>query len=249
MANYGPASAYLLIGGRNISSDTFTLTEGVESKVTQSNGIGSTMEAHKPIGVGMTTLEAAGGFYDNTVDGIMTALQAKGETRQLVAYGFEGATTGQSCTMIDGDYATNWKRIAEREDLTKAHAVHKISGEYKTGKILHGLTAETASSGDTTTPSVDNGAATTGGATFDAHVTALTLGGALSLTLKGLHSTDDVTYSTAVTFTNTTGITAERKTATGTIGQYTAMSWLFNASTSGAPSGNTVTPFVAVSRG
>jgi hypothetical protein len=248
MANYGPSSAFLLIQGRNITSDTFQLSDGVESKTEQTNALGSSWEEHLPVGIGLTTLEASGGLYDNTQDRLMTALQSKGETRQLVAYGLEGATTGQNCTMLDGTYAVNWKRILERDGITKAHALHKITGEYKTGKILHGLTAETSSSGDTTTASVNHGSSSTGTATVDLHLTSATMGGWLGVVLKGLHSADNITFGTLVTFTSTTGITAERKESAAGVEQYTAMNWAFTASTSGAGSGS-ITPFVSISRG
>ncbi len=248
MTNYGPRSAFLLISGRDITSDTFQLSDGVESKTEQTNALGSSWEGHTPVGIGLTTLEASGGLYDNTVDRLMTAFQSKGETRQMVAYGFEGATTGQNCTMLDGTYAVNWKRITARDGITKAHAIHKISGEHKVGKIIHGTSAETASSGDTTARSVNNGAASTGGATIDLHLLSVTMGGYLGVVVRTLHSTDNALFSTLTTFTSSTGLTAERKTVSGTVFQYSAMNWAFTASTSGAGSGSII-PFVAISRG
>jgi hypothetical protein len=250
MANYGPASAFILVGGRNITPDTYTLDETIEQTIEQTNSLGDSWEEHLPVGIGKVTLEAAGGLYETTTDRIMTALQAQGESRQLVAYGFEGATTGSNSVQIDGTYAATWKRIAERNGLTKAHAVHVISGQYMTAKILHGLTSEASSSGDTTTASVDHGAATTGGATVDLHLVSLTLGGALGIVLTAIDSADNVTFANLVTFTSATGAPfAERKTATGTVDRYTAMNWDFTASTSGGPSGHAVTPYVSITRG
>jgi hypothetical protein len=250
MANYGPASAFLLVGGRNITPDTYTLDETVEQVTEQTNSLGDSWEEHLPVGIGKVTLEAAGGLYETTTDRIMTALQEQGDSRQLVAYGFEGATTGMNSVQIDGTYAATWKRIAERNGLTKAHAVHVISGEYMTAKIVHGLTSEASSSGDSTTASVNHGAATTDGATLDLHLNALTLGGALGIVITAIDSADNVTFGSLVAFTSSTGAPfAERKTVTGTVEQYVAISWDFTESTSGGPSGHAVTPYVSITRG
>jgi hypothetical protein len=76
------------------------------------------------------------------------------------------------------------------------------------GFVAHALVAETA---DGNGAAVDRGAgsATTGGAVAAMHVTAFSgLTGAL---IKVQHSTDNSTWADLVSFTNVTGISAERK--------------------------------------
>jgi len=244
MAKYGPASAFLLVGGRDISSDTFQLDEGLEQVITQSNGLGSTWEEHLPIGVARATLEASGGIYDDETDGIVDALQEQGSTRQLVSYGFAGDTIGQDAIHVDGDYAATWKRTAARDGLVMAHATHRLSGARLEGKILHGLDAETTA-GDTESSSVDNTTSSTGGATADLHVPALTLGGYTNVIVKVRHSTDDISYSDLITFTAVTTVSSERKTVAGTVNRYLAMSWAWT----GSGSGQSVIPYVVLNRG
>ncbi len=81
MSNYGPSSAFLLVGGRNISSETFVLDETIEHVVEEVHGLGETWERHLPVNLARVLLEASGGLYDSATDKIVDALQEKGETR------------------------------------------------------------------------------------------------------------------------------------------------------------------------
>ena len=154
MTAYGPASGFLLVGGKDISSDTFQLEEAVEQVLEQSNGLGRSWEEHLPVGVAKVMLSASGGFYDDRTAGIVAALQAMGATRQLVSWGKSGHAPGADIVQIDGDFGAKFNRIAQRDGLTKAHADHVITGQYYAGRTLHGLTAETAS-GNSQATSVD----------------------------------------------------------------------------------------------
>jgi len=136
MSKYGPSSAFLLVGGRDISGDTFTLEETIENVLEEKHGLGTAWEESLPVGLARVTLDAGGGLYDDRVGGIVEALQAKGATRQLVLYGLSGKSPGAEATLLDGTYATTWKRISSRDGLTKAHAVHKLTGEYLSGRLL-----------------------------------------------------------------------------------------------------------------
>ncbi len=247
MAKYGPQSAWLLVGGKNLTGDVYSLIDRVEQILEEVHALGDSMEAHLPVGIARAILEAPGGLYDDRTAGMLAALQEQGQTRQLVAYGVNGNLAGQDAAILDGTYALAWERIAARDGLTKGQARHALTGDYKDAKVLHAISAETAASGDTeSTASVDNGAATSDGATADLHVPDLTLGGYTSVTVKVRHSTDDISYADLATFANVTAAgDSERVTAAGTVNRYLAMSWLFN----GAGSGQIVTPFVAVNRG
>lgn len=244
MAKYGPASAFLLVGGRDISSDTFQLDEGFEQVTQQSNGLGASWEEHLPVGVARAILEASGGIYDDETDGIVDALQEQGSTRQLVSYGFAGDAIGQDAIHVDGDYAVTWKRTLARDGLVMAHAMHRLSGARLEGKILHDISSESAD-GDTESSSVDNSASSSGGATADLHVPAIDLGGYTNVVVKVRHSTDNVTFSDLITFTAVTAVGAERKTVAGTVNRYLAMSWTWT----GSGSSQSVTPYVVLNRG
>jgi len=146
MSFYGPRSAWLHVGGLDLTSDTFTLEENAESAFEEVHSFGSTWEEYLPVGIGKVTLSAGGGLYNEGV--ILTALQETRETKQLVAWGMSGQTIGKEAVLMDGTYAGKWKRIAERNALTKAEAEHTVSGVYRRGVILHPMGVETAD-GDT----------------------------------------------------------------------------------------------------
>jgi hypothetical protein len=156
MSIYGPQSAFLLVGGRDISGDTYQYEEMVEQIMEEKHGLGDAWEESVPVGLGRITLSASGGLYDDRTLGIMDALQSKGATRQLVSFGAAGYSAGAESTLIDGTYAARFKRIAANAGLTKAHAEHVLTGTYYRGRVIHGLTAETASTGNSQSTSVDS---------------------------------------------------------------------------------------------
>lgn len=244
MSKYGPASAFLLVGGCNISGETHEMAEGVEQILTKSDGLGDSWEEYLPVGKAKVTLSAQGGFYDDVAAGIVEAFQAQGATKQAVSWGHAGATAGATCYLANGTYAVKFNRLPSRDDLTKAHAEHVITGALFEGKVLHGLSAETTDPGNTEgADSVDNGAATTGGWEAQFHVPALTLGGFTSLRGTVRHSTDDSTYATLTTFTDVTAAgTGEHKSGTGTVNRYRAMTWDWI----GSGSAQTGIPYVAL---
>jgi hypothetical protein len=154
MAKYGPSSAWLLVRGRDISSETYELTEEGENLTEQTNGIHSTMEQHSNIGLAKYTLEASGGTYDDEVGGIVEALQALGTTMQLVMWAMAGEAVGAAVRMIDGAFVAKWKRIAKRVELVKAHAEYVVSGKLLHGALVSGFTVR-AGNGHTQAASLD----------------------------------------------------------------------------------------------
>lgn len=245
MSKYGPASAFLLVGGCNVSGETHQMSESVEQLLTKSDGLGDSWDEHLPVGKAKVTLAASGGFYDDAAASTIEAFQDQGATKQAVSYGMAGHTPGAECVLLNGTYAVKFNRLPTVDDLTKAYADHTITGQLYRGKVLHGLTAETTDPGNTEgASSVDNGAATTVSWEAQLHVPALTLDGATSVTATVRHSTDDVTYATLTTFANVTAAgTAEHKSGTGTVNQYRAMTWDFNGAPGAAKS---VVPYVAL---
>ena len=181
MSVYGPTSVWLHVGGRDLTSDTFNLAESNESAFEEVHAFGDSWEEHLPVGIGKVTLQAGGGLYaSDTV--MLEALQETRETKQLVAWGMSGQTIGKEAVLMDGTYAGKWKRVAERNALTKAEAEHTVSGVYRRGYVLHPLGAETAD-GDTLA-----GAAPKGGVDFyDSHLNPLVPVGTIDLTTDYLY--------------------------------------------------------------
>lgn len=246
MTNYGPSTAFLLVGGKDLSSDSFTLKDGVEELTEEVGGLGRTFDAKKGVGVGIVTLEAQGGLYDDRAAGNIEALQGKSGARQLVSYGYAGTAPGADVVMLDGAIVTKFNRVIAKDALTKAEPEYLISADYMRGVVLHGLTEETADF-DTEADSVDNLAPTPDGAVADAHVTALDLDGHTSLDLAVLGSADDISFAPIGIFAAVTVAgTAERIEILGTVPQYLAVSGDFTGTPSGAsPS---AVPYVALYR-
>ena len=120
-----------------------------------------------------------------------------------------------------------------------------ISAEIQAdGGLLHGidLTGQQIVSASGVTTEVNNGAATTGGALFNLHVTANDRDGAT--TIKVQHSSDNATYADLVTFTSVSAstTTGETITSNGTVNQY------LRAEHTLAGSSGSVTYYVAAAR-
>lgn len=158
MVAFGPASAFFLVGGRNLSTDTYQLVDTVAPQTEQVNGLSELWERHLPVGLANLEFEATGGIYDDRVGGNVEAFQGKGAIEQLVDYGFAGGLIGAPVSMFRGGFAATWKRIAERDGLTKANALYKMNGPLNPGRILHGLTAETATGSTEGANALDNNA-------------------------------------------------------------------------------------------
>jgi hypothetical protein len=247
MAKHGPVNSFLLVGGLNVSGQTFGLEENIEESFSDGRGLGVAWGTQLPNGVATITLETQPGLYDDDAAaaiGALTAYQEKGATTQLSCWGVEGSALGAEVTMLNGDYASKWIRIASKDNLHLAHAEHTLSGAALIGEVIHGLTAESAD-GDTEAASLDNSASSASGATCDLHVPALTLAGYTDVVIKVRDSSDDIAFGDLVTFTAVTAVGAERKTVSGTIERYVAMSWAWT----GAGSTQSVIPFVVVNRG
>lgn len=149
MSKYGPASSYLYVNGYDISSDTFTLDETIEQVLEESHGLGENWEKQYPVQLAKVMLEASGGLYDDATIG--AALQESNIANlalRVVDYGMNGNGLGKTVSMLNGSYAATWKRVASRDALTKANAVHTITGDHRRGVVLHSSNAETTSSGN-----------------------------------------------------------------------------------------------------
>lgn len=241
MAKYGSADVgFLVIGGYDLLADSTQLDSGVEQVLEETTALGSAWPTSAQVGLKKASFSQAGFYNDASARSNEALVGLSGTTRVgLVAYA--GNVIGRMCQGFAGLIQSKFTRQASLGALTKAASEHTVSGRLEEGVILHALGAETAASGNTDASSVDNGASSANGGAAYAAVTALTLGGYTSVTLKVRHSADDVTYADLATFTNVTAApAAERVAVNGTVNRHLYASYAFN----GAGAGNSVT-FVA----
>lgn len=231
---YSSKDVVLLIDGYNVLGEMTELTHAAEALTEEVTGLGDNWEEHEYIGVQRAEISQSG-YFDDASLSVNDAFNGKQGDKRVVCFGIEGNTAGKAFVGLNGALETRFERVASVKGLHKANVGYVVSGKSEDGKILLALSEQDAD-GDTESASVDNGAASTGGADLYLQVTALDLDGADDLTVKVRSSTDDVTWSDLDTFTAvTTAPTAEMKIKTGTIPQYLAVSWAFTG-TSTAPS-------------
>jgi hypothetical protein len=154
MANYGPSSAFILVGGYNLTGDHYSLDETLEQILDQTNALGDSWEEHTPVGIGRASIDPGAGLYDDRAAGQLAAYQSMGTTRQLVALGFAGYAVGAPCNIYSGTYAATWKRTTTRANLTLGNATHRISGARIPAQVIHGIAARTAA-GDNEVSDID----------------------------------------------------------------------------------------------
>lgn len=106
------------------------------------------------------------------------------------------------------------------KDLVRLNITGTPNDGVDMGNTLHVLGAETA---DANGSSVDNAASSANGAVASFHLTAYT--GLTDISVKIQHAPDDSTWADLITFTTATGVTWERKTASGTIDRYLRATW------------------------
>lgn len=231
---YSSKDVVLLIDGYDVLGEMTELTHAAEALTEEVTGLGDGWEEHDYTGIQRAEISQSGYFNDASLS-VNDAFNGKQGNSRVICFGTDGNTAGKTFVGLSGALETRLERVASVKGLHKANIGYVVSGKSEDGKILLALSAQDAD-GDTEAASVDNGAATTGGADLYLQVTALDLDGADNLTVKVRSSTDDVTWADFDTFTAvTTAPAAEMKIKTGTIPQYLAVSWAFTG-TSTAPS-------------
>lgn len=240
MAKYGSPSAFLLVGGRNLSGENTEITELGESTLERSDGFSKNWPEFTPTGAQKAEFTQKG-YYDEDAGKNASVLDGQQSTVQVVCYGVEGLALGKNFVGLEGAFASKYRRVPVRDALLKVEADFSVTGKQSAGAIL--LAAAQAGSWATST-TVDNTVLTSNGGEAFLQVPALGLGGGTDLVVKIRHSVDDSVYADLVTFAAVTVVyTAERKTVTGTVNRYLRTTGTF---TGGA--GQTVTPFVGFAR-
>lgn len=157
------------------------------------------------------------GLFDSAAGNIQATIDAAAAATDglLTTFAPEGLTIGRFAFISSGNVATR-DTPTTVTDAVKITVDGTANDGVDIGFILHALSAETA---DGQSTSVDNGAASTGGAVASLHVTAFS--GFSSVLLRAQHSTDNSAWSDLLSFTSVAGTTSERKTVTGTVNRYT----------------------------
>lgn len=250
MANYGwPDVKPFLVDQYDLQGTGLTTMEvsipGFQRVTEDATGIGSSWMQHLLTGekqaTGPLTFTA---FYDSTaITGSDAALQDSASTR-VFAIGYEGGTAGTRFAAGLGIMQT-YERTTNKAALHKAKGSALITSQYDDqGKILKALSAVTAD-GNSQAASVDNAASSANGGAAYMGATELTLGTATSLTLKVMHSTDNVSFSALATGSALVAADLEQVVVTGTVNRYLAGLWDYG----GTPDGSTTaTIFIGFAR-
>ena len=215
---------FLLIDGYDILGVSTGLEDNMEAALQETHALGDGWVKQQFTGLKKAEISQEG-FFDDAADSSNAALQGKEGLNRLLCYGLEGNTAGRHFIGYQGAMQSNYTRIATRGELHRANASYKGSGEVEEGIILHTHATQTE---DGDSDAIDNGAASISGGVAYLQVSALTLGGYTNALVKVLHSDDGIVWAELLAFTAVTAAPAkERKTVTGTIKQYLAVSWEF----------------------
>lgn len=231
---YGPDNAVFLVGGYNILGYQTEISQKVEALTEESHGLGTSWVENAWVGVRRMEL-SQNGFYDDAANGNHDALSANLATSKVMVFGVEGNVSGADVVCFSGALQTDYERIAQRGELHKANANYVGAGFVTQGRILHPLTARTAS-GDTTAAAIDFSASNVSGADAFLQVTAFTAGGsATAAVIDIMHSADNLSFTSWAAFSNTTAApSAQVKSSTAVIQRYRAVKWNGTASSPAA---------------
>lgn len=172
---------------------------------------------------------SAEGFFDGDADAVDEAFNtALGSTDNVWTWYPQGDSIGS--------YGYGMETIKNSYEITSPiDGVVSVTaeGQSHVGRdrivSLHAMSQESSSSGSAS--SVDNTSATTEGGIGYLQVEAVS-GGTLAATVQ--HSSAGSTWSELISFTGTTGRTAERKTATGEVKRYVRAAWELSSSSATA---------------
>jgi hypothetical protein len=156
MANYGPSNVFIIVDGKDVTGDSYTLSENREEILEEKRSLNDTMEEYQPIGVAKAVLEQGLGLYDDRTFGLIASYQAIGATAQLMTYGVSGTGTGKPCVLLDGMYATKFGKQAKKDGLTMASVTHTVSGALRDARLTSGATSRTGATGNTKSAPYDH---------------------------------------------------------------------------------------------
>lgn len=220
MAQQHGSQCRVYLGGRNASGDIATITPAASADTHDVTNMasGGWLEFDPGLCKWELALEA---FYDAAVGGI--GRQFEGVGGSLIASIFDGDADviGDTGQVYPAAVIETRETPISVADMVKLNAT--LRGDSRPGlnaKLLHPLGQETIAGNGA---SLNNLANSLVGGRANLHVTAVTG----TWTIKVQHSTNDADWVDLITFTVVAaagGATAESKTVTGTINQYTRWS-------------------------
>lgn len=243
----GPADAFLLADGYDL---TASVVQGLNAKTINRLegpfvGLGNNRDQYAPIGVRGHELTQGPAFFDTATGRSHAALGAPNvtadpnATARIVCFGVDGEVIGRFFTGYEGAFQSEYELLAAGEELQKAVGRYAVSGEGNDGVILQPVEAKTADWNTEGSP-VDNAASSANGGVGYLQVVLST--GFTNFVGKIRHSTDDITYTDLITFTdNVSAPFAERIAVAGTVNRYLA----FDGNVTGSGS---ITVFCGFSR-
>lgn len=229
---------FLLLGGRSVlSSGVTSVTENRGRILEQTDGLGDSDDKWGSVGQGTYELSQEG-FFDAGTGSLHEALETADP--QILMFAPLGNIIGRLLVALEA-VRTTYAKLPTRGEFHKANASYRAAAgpeRLSKARIAAHLVARTAATGQTSSDDW-SGDSANGGAVYLA-VPALTLEGATNLTVTVEHSVNDSDWTTLAMFTAViTAPTAERKVVTGTINQYTRVTWEFT----GTPGGDQTSQF------
>lgn len=208
--------AGVLVGEYNLSPYLSSYESSKTLEVAETTTFTATAKTFIP-GLLDATL-SMGGFFDGAVGAVDEILEAAlgaaaPKVVTLLPAGAAGGTIGDRAQLCVAD-ETTYGASAAPGDAVSITAEFQATGGLWGGVLLHPLTARTAAANYT---AVDNAASSANGYVANVHVTAFD---GTDVVIKVQHSTDNSSWSDLVTFATVSGVTSERKTATGTVNRY-----------------------------
>lgn len=215
MSKYGSDQvSFFLVAGLDVVGTLTDFEDRREAKLERSDTLGDSWEEQAFVGVREGEI-SQNGFYDDAAGSVHDVLSSGPGATNILSYCLEGTATGKNFVGWAAGVQVNYQRQAQRDALTKAKATYRGAGAIEQGKVLFPYKA-VASTGRKNT--VDNLVSSTGGAGYLQYNAS-----AGECNVRVLHSSDDLTFATLLTFTRTaSGHSAERITTTGSIKRYTA---------------------------
>lgn len=247
MAKRNPADVTLfMVGGRQIVGDLTGFEDKVEAMTEQTETLGDSWTEQSYTGLRTAEL-TIDGFFDDRVGGVHDALNTSADTAPPLVYALGGSTFNADFVGWGGAIRQQYERLFSIGTLHKVRANFKTAAAVDYGKQLwHYHVASTT--GSTTGGPHDNGVSTTGAAGYLQY--NATDGQA---NIRVLHSSDNITYATLLTFTRTSsGVAtgtfgAERVVTSGVVERYTAIS-ITTATASGGGTTAALNFFVGLAR-
>jgi len=146
MGKYGGQSfSVLLLDGYNLlSAKVKGFTHKIESKLEPSTGLGDSWEEHTPTGMRTASLTQDGAFFDDSTNGMHSALSASQGTSRVMVFAYAGNAIGRPFVGTQGVYGMSYDVLGAVGELTKANVAYQVSGAVDRGVILQELEAKTA---------------------------------------------------------------------------------------------------------